>query len=98
MAISEIQLYQLLKEKLGENETEQLVSFVKGEVKTEFTTKQHLLATKDDITNVKDEMNHLREDMLNIKADLSKSIYVVGLIQFLAITGSILAIINFTIK
>ncbi len=98
MTVSEIQLYQLLKKRLGDNETEQLVSFVKGEVKTEFSAKQHLLATKDDITNVKDEMNHLREDMLNIKSELSKSIYVVGLIQFLAITGSVLAIISFTIK
>ena len=30
--------------------------------------------------------------------DINKTIYVVGLIQFLAIVGSVLAIVNFAIK
>lgn len=91
MSVSEIQLYQILKSKLGEKEAEQLVSFVKSEVKTEFDNKREFLATKDDIV-------HVREDMANIKSELSKSIYIVGLIQFLAIVGSVLAIFNFMIK
>ena len=91
MSVSEIQLFQILKNKLGEKEAEELVTFVKTEVKTEFENRKEILATKEDITNVK-------EDLANVRADLIKSIYLVGLVQFLAIVGSVLAIFNFMLK
>lgn len=84
MSVSEIKLYQILKERLGEKEATELVYFVSSEIKNEFDSRKEIFATK--------------EDLGNVKSELMKSIYVVGLIQFLAITGSILAIINFTIK
>ena len=80
MSVSEIQLFQILKAKLGENEAEQLVSFVKNEVKAEFENKREILATKEDISG------------------MQKTIYVVGLIQFLAIIGSVIGIVNFMIR
>lgn len=80
MSVSEIQLFQILKNKLGEKEAEELVLFVKTEVKTEFENRKEILATKEDIANV------------------HKSIYVVGLTQFLAIVGSVLLIINYMLK
>ncbi|WP_293784882.1 hypothetical protein [uncultured Pedobacter sp.] len=80
MSVTEIQLFQILKAKLGEQEAEQLVSFVKAEVKSEFDNKREVLATKEDIAN------------------MQKTIYVVGLIQFLAIIGSVIGIVNFMIK
>lgn len=40
MSITEIQLFQILKSKLGEKEAEQLVSFVKTEVSAEFENKE----------------------------------------------------------
>ncbi len=84
MSVSEIKLYQILKDRLGNKEAEALVHFVSSEIKNEFDNRKEIFATKDDLGNV--------------KSDLTKSIYVVGLIQFLAITGSVLAIINFIIK
>lgn len=84
MSVIEIQLFQILKAKLGEQEAEQLVAFVKDEVRTEFDNKREILATK--------------EDLANIRADLSKSIYIVGFIQFLALGGAVIGIINFMIK
>ncbi|WP_025143254.1 hypothetical protein [Pedobacter jeongneungensis] len=80
MSVTEIQLFQILKAKLGEQEAGQLVSFLKGEVKYEFDNKRDVLATKEDI------------------ASMQKTIYVVGLIQFLAIIGSVIGIVNFMIK
>jgi len=80
MSVSEIQLFQIFKAKLGGNEAEQLVSFVKNEVKAEFENKCEILATKEDISR------------------MQKTIYVVGLIQFLAIIGSVTGIVNFMIK
>ncbi|TCO30980.1 hypothetical protein EV200_101426 [Pedobacter psychrotolerans] len=76
MSVTEIQLFQILKAKLGEHEAEQLVSFVKAEVKSEFNNKREILATKEDIAN------------------MQKTIYFVGLIQFLAIIGSVIGIVN----
>ena len=63
MTISDIQLYQLLKSKLGESEAEQLVSFVKDEVESQLLNRQSILATKGDLDK---EISHLREDMINI--------------------------------
>jgi len=80
VSVTEIQLFQILKAKLGEQEAEQLVSFVKAEVKSEFDNKREILATKSDIFN------------------MQKTICVVGLIQFLAIIGSVIGIVNFMIK
>jgi hypothetical protein len=84
MSVSEIKLYQILKDRLGDKEAAELVYFVSSEVRNEFDSRKEIFATK--------------EDLGNVKSELMKSIYVVGLIQFLAITGSILAIINFAIK
>ncbi|UKT62363.1 hypothetical protein [Pedobacter mucosus] len=91
MSVTEIQLFKILKAKLGGQEAEDLISFVKEEVRVEFENKREILATKEDIGNTK-------EYILQIKSDLSKSIYIVGLIQFLAIVGSVIGIINFMIK
>ena len=91
MTVSEIQLYQILKTKLGDKVAEELVSFVKSEVHNEFDARKQILATKEDIYIIK-------QDIYDVKVNLMRSIYVVGLIQFLAIIGSVLAIINFTVK
>ncbi|MGO4877352.1 hypothetical protein ACEN2P_12200 [Pedobacter psychrotolerans] len=91
MIVTEIQLFQLLKAKFGEQEAEQLVSFVKEEVRSEFDDKRETLATKEDIANTK-------EYILQVKSELSKFIYLVRLIQFLAIVGAVIGFINFRMK
>jgi hypothetical protein len=53
MSISEIQLYNILKQKLGEKEASSLVEFVKSEVKNEFQSAASTYATKADIANLK---------------------------------------------
>jgi len=80
MSISEIQLYNALKTKLGDNEAQQLVDFVKSKVTSEFTDRKDTFLTKED------------------KIDIMRSIYIVGIVQFLAIVGSVLAIMNFMLK
>jgi hypothetical protein len=80
MSISEIQLYNALKTKLGDNEAQQLVDFVKSEVTTEFNNRKDIFLDKED------------------KIDIMRSIYIVGIVQFLAIIGSVLVIMNFMLK
>ena len=80
MNFTQMQLFQILKAKVREEEARQLVSFVKAEVRSEFDNKREVLATKEDIAN------------------MQKTIYVVGLIQFLAIIGSVIGIVNFMMR
>ena len=80
MSISEIQLYNALKTKLGDSEAQQLVDFVKSEVTSEFNSRKDSFLVKED------------------KIDIMRSIYVVGIVQFLAIVGSVLAIMNFMLR
>jgi len=80
MSISEIQLYNALKTKLGDYEAQQLVDFVKSEVSSEFNNRKETFLNKDD------------------KIDIMRSIYIVGIVQFLAIVGSVSAIMNFMLK
>lgn len=56
MSISEIQLFTALKLKLGEEQAQQLVEFVKTEVKDEFEAKANQFATKEDLANTKVEI------------------------------------------
>ena len=80
MSISEIQLYNALKTKLGDTEAQQLVDFVKFEVPSEFNNRKDIFLNKDD------------------KVDIMRSIYIVGIVQFLAIVGSVLAMMNFMLR
>lgn len=80
MSISEIQLYNALKTKLGDNEAQQLVDFVKSEVNSEFNNRKEIFLNKED------------------KIDIMRSIYFVGVVQFFAIVGSVLAIMNFMLR
>ncbi|TAF46130.1 MAG: hypothetical protein EAZ51_00610 [Sphingobacteriales bacterium] len=56
MSFTEIQLFQLLKTKLGDREAEYLVSYVKDEVKNDFDNKKDILATKKNVANCKAEI------------------------------------------
>ncbi len=46
------------------------------------------------------EFNNRKDTFLNKedKTDMKRSVYIVGIIQFLAIAGSVLAIMNFMLR
>ena len=52
MSISEIQLYNALKTKLGDAEAQQLVDFVKSEVTSEFNNRKDTFLNKDDKVDI----------------------------------------------
>lgn len=57
---------------------------------------------KEDMASLRLEVNaqknELKEDMSILRSDLNKSIYMVGLVQFLAIVGSLIGIFTFIFK
>lgn len=50
--ISDIRLYNLLKNKFGEKDAEEFVSLIKDAVCNSFEAKKDILATKDDISRL----------------------------------------------
>lgn len=55
-AISTIEMYNILKGKLGENEAKALTEYVESKVERTFDKKKDVLATKEDLANVKSDI------------------------------------------
>ncbi len=53
MQVAEIELYEILKGKLGEKEAKILVEYIEAKVEKKLEGKQDILATKVDLANVK---------------------------------------------
>jgi hypothetical protein len=77
MQITSIELFELLKPKLGEKEAKTLVAYVEERAEEKINQKKDVFLTKDD------------------KIDIMRSMYIVGVVQYLAILGSMLAIFSF---
>ena len=91
MSALQLQAYDMLKLKLGEQEAKLFISYIESQVEQELKHETKSLATKDDIIGVK-------EDMANMKSELMRQIYIVGLIQFLAIVSSVIGIMAFMLQ
>lgn len=76
MSVTEITLYNILRKKFGEDETNSLVEFIKAEVKDEVDAKSNILLTKDDKIDLVDRIN---------KSKLETIIWIVGtgVLQFI---------------
>ncbi len=95
LQISDIQLFNALKSKLGDNEAEQLVTFVKSYVKDEINEQVPNLATKEDLIK---ETSALRLEMREMEVRITRNIFIAGVVQFLAIVGSVLMLLKFHIS
>ncbi len=84
---TDIQLFQILKQKIGEQEAEALVSFVDAKIKEANDENLRVLATKEDVAAVKQELANLRgelkADIANAKADTFK--WFIGAFMALAL-------------
>ena len=80
MFVTDIQLFNILKSKIGEEQAQLLVEYVQKQVREEIETRKDVFLTKDD------------------KVDIMRSIYIVGVVQFLAIVGSVLLIVSYMLK
>ena len=55
-AISTIEMYNILKGKLGENEAKSLTEYVENKVERTFEKEKDVLATKEDLANTKSDI------------------------------------------
>ncbi len=84
---TDIQLFQILKQKIGEAEAEALVSFVDAKLKESHEENLKILATKEDIFLVKADIIKLETKIAETKADMIKWMFSFFVAMMLAIIG-----------
>jgi len=93
MKTQELKLYELLKVKIGEEETQLLLETIETKSEATIAGKVGVLATKEDVYQVREEMSHVREDMGHNKAELIKWMFIFWMGQL----GTTIAIFKFLI-
>ncbi|HEX8462861.1 MAG TPA: hypothetical protein VF623_15615 [Segetibacter sp.] len=73
ISTTDIQLFQILKQRLGDKEAEALVSFVDSKLKENNETNLKVLATKEDIAKLE---GRLEVKIAEVKADMIKWMFI----------------------
>lgn len=79
MASLQLQAYE--KQKFGDKDASVVIDFIEANLEKQVELNTKHLAT--------------REDLAEVKSELTKTIYIVRLVQFLAIVGSVIAAVSF---
>jgi len=78
MPVTEIEIYEALKEKIGESSAKTLLEFIDLRVEKEFERKKDILATKQDNeelkTSIKQEITRLEVKIERFKSELESKI------------------------
>lgn len=81
MTITNYQLVKILRDRLGEEQAESLVSFVEEKVKEEVESKKDILASRQDLADAKIE---LVKSISDTKAELIKWMFIFWIGQMAA--------------
>jgi hypothetical protein len=101
---TQIRLYDIFRKDLHmpDDRAQNLVSTINEALNDHSEQDREDLATKElvkvEIRSVKDEIQLVRDQIRDLEVRMTRSIYLVNLIQFLAIVGAILAIYSFLHK
>ena len=88
---TDIQLFQILRQKIGEQEAEALVSFVDSIIKDNNDTNLRVLATKEDIAKSEGK---LEVKISEVKAEIIKWMFIFWIGQVAVTMGLILLYIK----
>jgi hypothetical protein len=64
ISITDIELYELLKAKIGEKEAKGVVEYFESVVERKFESRKEVFATKEDIKNLEIKMETIRSGMI----------------------------------
>jgi len=76
MTVTTIDIYNVLKGKLGEAEAKVFVEFVEEKVKDQLNQEMNTFATKKDISDLKEELGKLSVKIEKVRADLIKWMFI----------------------
>ncbi len=91
MVVSEMTLYNILKNKFGETEAQTVVEGIKYTVKEEFENKKDVLLTKQDKVELIEKMNSDKQAIL-------KWMFVFWIGSISVISGIMIALLNAYMK
>ena len=91
MRVAEIELYEILKPKIGEKEARTLVEYISTKVDRKLEEKKDVLANKEDVANLRAAT---KEDIANLRADIIKWMFFFWIGQL----ASLLAILQIFFK
>ena len=99
MIVSEIKLYEMLKVRIGEKEAEAFVEIVEKRVDRRFEEKQSEFILERDKDKLLTKMDAIalfatKADLAVQEVKLVRAIYIVGLVQYLAIMTSLVVIVK----
>jgi len=78
LVISEIKLYELLKNKIGEREAEAFIEIIEKKVESKLDEKTTIFSTKEDIAKLEVKIAEAKVDL--IKWMVATAIMIVGII------------------
>lgn len=87
MQVAEIELYEILKSKVGEKEAKALVEYIEAKVEKKFVEKKDIFVTKEDLANAKAELEIKIE---KIRSDIIKWMFIFWVGQI----GALIAILQ----
>ncbi len=103
-ATQSLKIFQILNVHFkNDADATKVVEAIEAVVDEKISTKTELfekIVTKD-VDSLRQEMYKVfstKQDLYEVKSDLTKSIYIVGLVQFIAIIASVIGIITFMLK
>ena len=85
--LTSIQLFQLLKNKLGEREVEALVDYMETQHRETSDANSKILATKEDIGGIKVELGRLETKIAENKTDIIRWVFALFIPLMLAVIG-----------
>ncbi|MDI6713990.1 MAG: DUF1640 domain-containing protein [Thermodesulfovibrio sp.] len=98
MPVTEIEIYEALKEKIGESSAKILIEFIDLKVEKEFERKKDILSTKQDIAELRSatmqEISELEAKIEKTKTDLIRWMFIFWVGQI----GTLVAILALFFK
>ncbi len=98
MTVTTIDLYNILKSRIGEKEAKTLVEFVEIHVENKFEERMNEIASKEDIYLVKKDLFDARSELLltieKVRSDMIKWMFIFWVGQVSVTVGLILLVIR----
>lgn len=94
MTVTTIDLYNVLKVKLGDTEAKVFVEFVEEKVNDQLNQRMNSFATKNDINDVKEDIRKVDVRIEKIRADLIKWMFIFWVGQVSVTIGLILLVVR----
>jgi hypothetical protein len=85
ISMTDIELYELLKAKIGEKEAKGVVEYFESVVERKFESRKETFATKEDIRAVREEIKNLEIKMEAMRSDIIRWMFLFWVGQFAAL-------------